>query len=99
VEAEREEFLVAAELLGEKLVDERNVVVKLPDLEDLLASEPQPTVPGAARGHVLALVPLLAELPLVPALFDVAVQLDAQLVGVELTRRRCGHPRGVVRVV
>src|SRR5262245_29669086 len=66
VEAEGEKLVRTAEILGEELVDERDVVVELADLEDLLATEVQATVPGATGGEVVALVPLLAETALVP---------------------------------
>jgi hypothetical protein len=53
-------------------------------LEDLLLAEAQPKVPVFAVFEGVALLPLLAKLAAVPALFDVAVQLDAELVGVEV---------------
>src|SRR6185312_10083302 len=93
------ELVRAAELLGEELVYEGDVVVELAHLEDLLLAEPEAAIPALARRHVSALVPLFSELPLVPALFDVPVQFDAELVRIELPRRRRGHARGVVGVI
>src|SRR5262249_14208383 len=77
VEAERVELLIDAELHGEELVDEGDVVVELPDLEDLAAAEPEAAIPVLLGRHVLAVVPLLAEAALVPAVLDVAEELDA----------------------
>src|ERR1700722_17019426 len=84
VHRKREELVPLAEVGGEVLVDEGDVVVELAPLEDLLTPEAQPLVPGPPLVEALALVPLAAEAPLVPALLDVAKQLDADLVGVEL---------------
>src|SRR3954465_3674246 len=47
VHAEREELVLAAEVLGEELVQEGDVVVEPPHLEDLLAAEAEALVPGA----------------------------------------------------
>src|SRR5262249_12700906 len=88
VEAECIELLLVTELEREELVDEGDVVVELAHLEDLLPPEPEPAVPALLDRHVLALVPLLAEPPLVPAVLDVAQELDAELVGIELPGRR-----------
>src|SRR5207237_7249592 len=63
-EPERIELLFDAELEREELVDERDVVVELADLEHALAAEPGAPVPVALEVHLIALVPLLAELPL-----------------------------------
>src|SRR5256885_14169075 len=81
VEAVDEELLLGGEVGGEELVDEGDVVVVLADLEDLLPSEAQLLVPGAAGAEVVALVVFLAESSFVPAVLDVAPQLDAELVG------------------
>src|SRR5205814_5754802 len=96
VEPEGEELVVAAELFGEELVDEGDVVVQLAHFEDLAAAEAEAAVPVAPRGHVVALFPFFAEAALVPAVLDVAVQLDAELVGVQLSGRRRGDAGGVV---
>src|ERR1044071_8454735 len=61
-EPERVELLLDAELEREELVDERDVVVELADLEQPLAPEPGPAIPVALLLHRVALVPLLAEL-------------------------------------
>jgi hypothetical protein len=53
------------------------------DLEDLLTALVQAGIPGAALLDRVALVVFLAEAALVPALLDVAEQLDADLVGIE----------------
>src|SRR4029079_12428166 len=99
VQREREEPVPLAEVGGEELVDEGDVVVQLPDLEDLLAAQPQPLVPRPPLIEVLALVPLAPEPSLVQALLDVAQQLDADLVRVELPRRGREHAGVVVSVV
>src|SRR5207248_1641851 len=49
VEPEGEELVAAAELLGEELVDEGDVVVELAHLEDLLLAEAEPAIPRAPR--------------------------------------------------
>src|SRR5215510_8919921 len=65
-EPERVELLLDAELQGEELVDERNVVVQLADLEQPLHAQPGPAIPVPLLIHRVALVPLLAELASVP---------------------------------
>ena len=65
------------------------------DLEDLLAAQAGVGVPVAAGAVVVAVVELLAERAAVPAVLDVAEQLDAELVRVEL-RRRAGQRAAVV---
>src|SRR5712664_1238213 len=72
VEAVDEQLLLHREVGGEELVDEGDVVVVLAHLEDLLAAQAQLLVPRAAGAQVVALVVLLAEPALVPALLDVA---------------------------
>src|SRR6478609_4224645 len=56
-------------------------------------------IPVALLLHRVALVPFLAELALVPALLDVAIQLDAELVRVEPARRGREHARARIGVV
>src|SRR5438045_9738637 len=75
VDREGEELVPLAEVGGEVLVDEGDVVVELAHLEDLLAPEAEALVPDAALVEALALVPLASEPPLVPALLDVAQKL------------------------
>ena len=65
------------------------------DLEDLLPAQAEPLVPAPAGLVVVALFVFGAELSLVPALFDVAEQLDAELVGIEPAGLR-GHRAGVM---
>src|SRR6476619_707460 len=50
-EPERVELLLDAELEREELVDERDVVVELADLEDLAAAEAEPPIPVALGVH------------------------------------------------
>src|SRR5712664_1333114 len=95
VEAVDEQLLLHREVGGEELVDEGHVVVVLAHLEDLLPAQAQLLVPSAAGAQVVALVVLLAEPALVPALLDVAPELDAQLVRVDGARAR-SHGSGVV---
>src|SRR5688572_26731562 len=61
-----EEGQALTELLGHEGVDEHDVVVDLPHLEDLLPPEAQLLVPLAPGREVLAFVVFLAELPFVP---------------------------------
>src|SRR5712664_3454893 len=95
VEAVDEQLLLRREVGGEELVDEGDVVVVLAHLEDLLPAQAQLLVPRAAGAQVVALVVLLAEAALVPALLDVAPELDAQLVRVDGAGAR-SHGSGVV---
>src|SRR5262249_45845320 len=92
---EAEEAVTAAEVRGEEGIDERHVVVDPAHLEDLLAAQAELLVPPAALLVVVAVLVLGAELPLVPALLDIAEELDAQLVGVE-PARLCRHGSRVV---
>src|SRR5262249_18869337 len=85
---EREQLLVAAEVGRQELVDEGDVVVERAHLEDLLLAQAEAEVPVLLRVQVVAVLPLLAELPAIPALLDVAKQLDAELVRIELPLRR-----------
>src|SRR5256885_7870104 len=59
-------FRSATKLFGKELIDEGHVVIELTHFEYLFASQPEAPVPAPAGRHVLALVPFLAELPLVP---------------------------------
>ena len=83
IEGEREHPVLPAEVLGEEVVDERDVVVHLPHLEDLVTPLAELQVPVLLFQDVGAFLVLLAETPLVPAILDVTEQLEAQLVGVE----------------
>ena len=91
--------MALAELLVQERVDERHVVVDPPHLEDLLPAQAELAVPALLRLEVVAVVVLLAELPLVPAVLDVAEQLDAELVRVEAARAHGQRARVVVGVV
>ena len=95
----REELVLDRELRRQELVDEGDVVVERAHLEDLFAPEPEPQIPVPLRVEVVALLPLAPELPLVPALLDVAVELDAELVRVEPPAARRHDARVVVGVV
>src|SRR4029079_14847930 len=61
VERKREELVPLAEVGGEELVDEGDVVVQLSHLEELLAPQPETLVPRPPLIEVLALVPLAPE--------------------------------------
>src|SRR5689334_24901765 len=84
---EGEQLVPDAELWRQEGVDEGDVVVDAADLEDLLPPQPEFLVPLAPPVEVVAVVVLLAELAGVPAVLDVAEQLDADLVGVEPAAR------------
>src|SRR5262249_57143396 len=89
------ELVAAAEVGGQEGVDEGDVGVEPPDLEDLPAAQAELLVPPAAGLLVVALLPLGPELTLVPPLLDVAEQLDPELVRVEPAGRG-GHRARVV---
>src|SRR6185503_12152879 len=80
---EAEQFVIDTELRGEEGVDEGNIVMNAPDLEDFLSAEAELFIPLALFLHILALFPLLAETAGVPAVFDVAQEFQADLVGIE----------------
>ena len=69
------------------------------DAGAMLAVRDDASIPAPSCCEAIALVPLLAEAALVPALLDVAVQLDAELVRVELPLRRRHDARVVLGVV
>ena len=61
--------------------------------------EAQPLVPFFALAEVFGFVVFLAELSLIPAVFDVAKQLDADLVRIEIAGRHVDGAAVVVGVV
>ena len=73
-----EQVVLHAELGGQESVDEGDVVVDPPHLEDLLPAQAELPVPVAPLLQVVALLVLLAELPGVPTVLDVPKELDAQ---------------------
>src|SRR5207253_1081631 len=81
------ELVFFDELGGHELVDEVDVVVDAADLEDLLAAQAEALVTALFLAEVVGLLVLLAELALVPAVLDVAEELDADLVRVEAAGR------------
>ena len=87
------ELVLLDELGRHELVDEVHVVVDAADLEDLLAAEAQALVPLLLLAEVVGLLVFLAELALVPAVFDVAEQLDADLVRIEIRPAACERCR------
>src|SRR5438876_2268861 len=95
VEPVDEQLLLRGEVGGEELVDERDVVVVLADLEDLLAAQAELLVPGSAGAEIVALVVFLAEASLVPAVLDVPPGLDPELVRIDGAGPR-SHRAGVV---
>src|SRR5262249_36139262 len=86
VVAEREELILAAEIEREEFVDEGNVVVELAHLEGLAPPETQALIPIPAGLQRVTFLPLFAEPTPVPAIFDVAEQLDPELVWIQLSR-------------
>ena len=78
-----EEVVGPAKIVGEKGVEEGEVVVEATNLEDLLATEARLAVPSLTPGEVLALLVLLAEAPLVPTILDVPKKLQADLVRIQ----------------
>ena len=69
--------MLAAEIVGQKLVDEGQVVVDLADLEDFLPPLAGMSVPALPCGVVVAGIVFVAEAAAIPAVLDVAVELDA----------------------
>ena len=84
---------------GRIFVDEGDVVVVAPALEDLLASESGLEIPLAPLAQVVAVVVVLAEAPLVPAVLDVAEELDPEPVGVQGPGLHPHRARVVIRIV
>ena len=82
----RKEFMLVTKLFVEKSVNERDVVMNSPSLENLLASQPQMTIPVFLRLPIVAFLIVFAEFALVPALFYVFPEFEAQLVRVDLAR-------------
>src|SRR5260370_18286255 len=94
-----EELVITHKIGGQKLVDEGDVAIESAHFEDLFLPKTEAQVPILLRLEIITLFPLLAELAAVPALLDVAKQLDPELIGVEAPATRSEHPRRVVRVV
>src|SRR5262245_6583572 len=61
VESEGKELVAAAEIEGQELVDERQVVVDAADLEDFLTSQACLPIPVALDAEVVALLIFVAE--------------------------------------
>ena len=74
------------ELRRQKLVDERHVVVKRSDLEELLPAETEPEVPVFFHFEIVTLFPFPPELAFVPTLFDVSKELHPELVRIQVSR-------------
>src|SRR5262249_35361999 len=85
IELIREELLFMAKLFSKKRIDECDVVVHAPRLEDFFAAESESQVPFALRNVIVALFVILAELAPVPPVFNVLPQLEAQAVRIDLT--------------
>ncbi len=95
VVVEGEELVLAAKVEREELVDKHQVVVDAADFENFLAAEAGASIPIAALAHIVALVVFFAEAAAVPAIFDVAEQLDAEFIGIE-PRGAAGHGAAVM---
>ena len=78
-----EELVPVAELLGQVLVHEGHVVVDAPHEHDLLGPLHGTGVPGGLQGTIVASLELRAVPASVPAILDVEVELEADLVGIE----------------
>ena len=63
------------------------IVVNPPDFEDLFATQASARIPFSFRGQVVAIFVLAPEAAAIPAIFDIAEQLNAQLVGIQSSRR------------
>jgi hypothetical protein len=88
-------LVATAEVGSQERVDERDIVMDSPDLEDLLTAQAKLPVPFLSRVVVVALLVFRAKLPLVPAVFDIAQKLDTEFVWVE-TSGLSSHGAGVM---
>ena len=93
------ELVLLDEFRRHELIDEIHVVVDPPDLENFLPAEAQAFVPVLLLAEVFGFLVFLAELALVPAIFDVAEQLDADLVRIEIPRRHVNRAAVMVGIV
>src|SRR5262249_45403448 len=88
-----------AKIRSQEGIDKGNIVMDAPNFEDFLSSQAEFLVPGSPSFQVVAMFVFEPELPRVPAMLDIAQQLDAQLVRVEtcpVSRHRSGMVVGVV---
>jgi hypothetical protein len=74
-------LLLAAEILGEKLVQECEVIIVFADLKKS-SSELRTSVPRFFLPDIGAFVPFRTELTLVPPFFDIEEQIEPKLVRV-----------------
>ena len=84
------------ELLGEVFVDERDVVADAADFENLLAAEAQLLVPAGFRHEIVAVVVILSELAAIPAIFNLAEKLNADLIRIDPARLHRHDARMVI---
>ena len=68
--------MFATEFECQKLVDKCQIVVNPAYLEDLLAPQHRLRIPFMLGAHVVAIVPILAELPLIPTLLNMPKQFE-----------------------
>ena len=71
-----EKLLLLAKFLVHEAIDKCHIVVELSHFEDLLAPQSQLFVPVRFSTMLVAFIVVLAEFAFVPAVFDIAVELD-----------------------
>ena len=71
IEFVNKHFVLNAKLFCEKLIDESDIVVVSTDLKYLFAALTSIAEPVLASIHICALIPLFAELTIVPSLFNI----------------------------
>src|SRR5262245_22935468 len=78
-----EHLILVTEFRRQESIDEGYIVMDSAHLEDFFSPEASLLVPVSPLLQIIALLVLLAEASRVPAVLDVAEQLDPQLVGVD----------------
>ncbi|MNT67109.1 hypothetical protein D3C72_2052260 [compost metagenome] len=81
-----EELVANAEVFSQILVNEGHVIVDLANFKDFLATQICFFIPVFAFAHIIALIPLAAELACVPTIFDISEQLNTDFIWIVTVR-------------
>ena len=96
---EGEELHFRAEFGGQKLVEERDVVVVATDPEDLFPAQPSVRIPIGAGRHIRTVLVFQAKATIVPSLFDIPEKFDPDLVWIEPAAVHHGAATVSVRIL